>query len=522
MLNQNNLVLLLCTLIGLNDAYRILVVFPLCAPSHNILGKGVVNSLLESGHEVVQLTCFPDKENKTNLTQIDLSHVRERALKENKDKYEGFKLKDLVGHKNFVDTIFFYYIAYDFQKAFLTDDVMMNFLSDTEQHFDAVVVEWFFSTLYAGMGPVFQAPLIWLGTTEAHWQVLRVIDEIPNPAYTIDMFSETIPPFNFLERASGLWSIFKKYFLITCIVEPFEKYVYNNVYGAIGEKRNVTIPSFKDAAYNASILLLNSHPSIGIPFKLPQNAHYIGGYHIDIKPKPLPQDFQKLMDEAKHGVIYFSMGSNLQSKDMSDNMRDSLLKMFSGFKETVIWKFESDLENVPKNIHLTKWAPQQSILAHPNIKMFITHGGQLSTTEAIHHGVPVVGIPVYGDQHINMRNAAEKGYGIAVDLAENMADELSVAIREILNNPNYKNRAKELSALFHYRQMTPQKELAYWVEYAIKTRGALHLRSPALNVPLYQKLYLDLLLTFVLVIYVLRKMFNRFFGNKTSIKIKKN
>lgn len=68
------------------------------------------------------------------------------------------------------------------------------------------------------------------------------------------------------------------------------------------------------------------------------------------------------MDEAKHGVIYFSMGSNLKSEDMSESMKKSLLAMFSKLKQTVIWKFESDLDKVPANVHLVKWAPQQSIL----------------------------------------------------------------------------------------------------------------------------------------------------------------
>lgn len=67
--------------------------------------------------------------------------------------------------------------------------------------------------------------------------------------------------------------------------------------------------------------------------------------------------------------------------------------------------------------------------------MFITHGGQLSTTEAIHFGVPVVGIPVFGDQYVNMKSAEDKGFGISVKLAEDMADDILAAVREILNNP---------------------------------------------------------------------------------------
>lgn len=74
------------------------------------------------------------------------------------------------------------------------------------------------------------------------------------------------------------------------------------------------------------------------------------------------QELQNLFEESKDGVIYFSMGSNLQSNDMTKDMKESLLEMFGTLKQTVLWKFEGDLENVPANVHLVKWAPQQSIL----------------------------------------------------------------------------------------------------------------------------------------------------------------
>lgn len=68
------------------------------------------------------------------------------------------------------------------------------------------------------------------------------------------------------------------------------------------------------------------------------------------------------MDEAQNGVIYLSMGSNFKSTGMSKKMQNSLKDMFAKLSETVIWKFESDLENVSENLHFLKWAPQHSIL----------------------------------------------------------------------------------------------------------------------------------------------------------------
>lgn len=68
------------------------------------------------------------------------------------------------------------------------------------------------------------------------------------------------------------------------------------------------------------------------------------------------------MDNAKHGVIYFSLGSNLKSENLPRKIREDLLKVFGALKETVIWKFEEVLPVLPANVHILPWAPQQSIL----------------------------------------------------------------------------------------------------------------------------------------------------------------
>lgn len=68
------------------------------------------------------------------------------------------------------------------------------------------------------------------------------------------------------------------------------------------------------------------------------------------------------MDGAKHGVIYFSMGTMLKSSKLPQVIKTSLLEMFRDLKQTVIWKFEEQLPNQPKNVHIVHWAPQRSIL----------------------------------------------------------------------------------------------------------------------------------------------------------------
>lgn len=74
------------------------------------------------------------------------------------------------------------------------------------------------------------------------------------------------------------------------------------------------------------------------------------------------QNLQKIMDNAKHGVIYFSLGSNIKSKDLPEEIKQGLLKVLGELKQTVLWKFEEVLIDLPKNVHIIEWAPQPSIL----------------------------------------------------------------------------------------------------------------------------------------------------------------
>jgi hypothetical protein len=72
---------------------------------------------------------------------------------------------------------------------------------------------------------------------------------------------------------------------------------------------------------------------------------------------------QKYLDEAPEGVIYFSMGTNLQSSMMPESKRNAFLKVFSKLKQQVLWKWETDtLPGQPENVKLGKWLPQSDIL----------------------------------------------------------------------------------------------------------------------------------------------------------------
>lgn len=81
--------------------------------------------------------------------------------------------------------------------------------------------------------------------------------------------------------------------------------------------------------------------------------------------------------------------------------------------------------------------PQQDILAHPNTKLFITHGGLLSTTETIYHGVPVLSLPVFGDQKLNAAQSETSGFGLTIDFYKITEEKLTSALDKLLHDPKY-------------------------------------------------------------------------------------
>lgn len=60
--------------------------------------------------------------------------------------------------------------------------------------------------------------------------------------------------------------------------------------------------------------------------------------------------------------------------------------------------------------------------------------------EALYFGVPVIGVPLFGDQFSNIANFVEKKIGVQVYYNKLTTASLNQALNEILKNDEYKYR----------------------------------------------------------------------------------
>lgn len=200
------------------------------------------------------------------------------------------------------------------------------------------------------------------------------------------------------------------------------------------------------------------------------------------------------MDRAPNGIIYFSLGANIKSSELPTEKLEVFLKVFEAMNDVlVLWKFESVAlkERHFNNIIIGPWLPQQEILKHKNLKVFITHGGILSMMEAVQYGRPVIGMPFFNNEKLNVARAVSQGYGVSLDYDTLSEDSLKSAIDTIYNDTSYRTNAEKLSEVFRDNPIKAIDKAIYYIEHVIRGGGAAHLKTAAMKLSLCQIYLVD-------------------------------
>lgn len=71
---------------------------------------------------------------------------------------------------------------------------------------------------------------------------------------------------------------------------------------------------------------------------------------------------------------------------------------------------------------------------HPNVKLFISHGGISGVYETVDAGVPVLGFPLFYDQPRNIANLVNAGMAISMDILSVTKDTFLKNVMELIND----------------------------------------------------------------------------------------
>ena len=73
-------------------------------------------------------------------------------------------------------------------------------------------------------------------------------------------------------------------------------------------------------------------------------------------------------------------------------------------------------------------------LAHPGARAFITHAGSHGLFEGLCHAVPMLMLPINGDQPDNAQKIVSRGAGLVLDITSVTAESLLEGLNEVINN----------------------------------------------------------------------------------------
>ncbi|XP_007666935.1 UDP-glucuronosyltransferase 1A1-like isoform X3 [Ornithorhynchus anatinus] len=314
--------------------------------------------------------------------------------------------------------------------------------------------------------------------------------QCPNPfSYIPRMFSRNSDRMSFLQRVKNMVFAVSFSFLCDFIYSPYAHLASEVL------QRDMTVV---DVLSYGSIWLMRGDFVLDYPRPIMPNMVFIGGINCAHR-KSLSQEFQDYVnDSGEHGIVVFSLGSMVSEIPVKKAME--IAEALGRIPQTVLWRYTGKPPaNLAKNTKLVKWLPQNDLLAHPKTRAFITHAGSHGIYEGICNGVPMVLLPLFGDQMDNAKRVESRGAGVILNVLEMTSEDLSNALKTVITDKSYKENIMRLSALHKDRPVEPLDLAVHWVEFVMKHKGAPHLRPAAHDLNWFQYHCLDVIGFFLVI-----------------------
>ncbi|EDW66946.2 UDP-glycosyltransferase UGT5 [Drosophila virilis] len=479
-------------------AARILAVFPYDMHSQCMLLTPYLHALLQRGHHLTLIHAFTDCE---IVKQLHSIHIKDRY-----DTVFEFNAEEVMSMSKWVEVNstrnYFVKICINVLQNEEVQQLMRSNVS-----YDLMILEPSYTDALFGLAAHFNANLIGLATCGADWNMDTLVGNVAS------LTLEPLLPHGFmsgvtlLERFYNWILISEEWMMHKLIYLPSLQAVHEHFFGHLKQ-------SFMEIRQSFSVILLNQHFSLFPARPNVPGLVEVGGMHVPKMLAPLSPELAQFIEEAPHGVIVMNLGMELQSKDLPAVTLRLIVDTFETLPQRIIWKFEGNARpNVSSRIYLAQWLPLQAILAHPNVRLLISHGGILSIIEAAHYGKPVLGLPLFFDQFRNVECMQAEGVAELLDINSMTRQEFEATLRQLLEQPQYHHNALQLSERIQDQPLHPLDTAVYWTEYVLRHKGARHMRISTSNMKFMDYYCMDNLLIIVgrlgvlvgLVAYVLYK-----------------
>ncbi|KAI6216567.1 UDP-glucuronosyltransferase [Aphelenchoides fujianensis] len=168
------------------------------------------------------------------------------------------------------------------------------------------------------------------------------------------------------------------------------------------------------------------------------------------KTSKLDEKYKKFLDSATEGAVFMSFGSVAQSHLMPNETKKAFLEAFAEFPNVhFMWKYEKPEHEIAKG--------------HPNV---MAEEWCNSLSEASWSGIPMIAIPLFGDQQRNAFNIEERGIGVQLSKGALTKDAIVAALRRVIYDDRYKQKAQKIARMIRAKPMSPDERFVKYTEFA--------------------------------------------------------
>ncbi|AXG83082.1 glycosyltransferase [Streptomyces paludis] len=197
----------------------------------------------------------------------------------------------------------------------------------------------------------------------------------------------------------------------------------------------------------AELVLVTSLAELDYPFTAPDNMRMVGAL---IPPLPQAPESDGLDDwlSEHESVVFVGLGTTTRLTAGQVSGMLEVIRRLSG-RTHFLWKLPKSQQHLlpdtplPANVRIESWVPSQlDVLAHPNVKLFVTHGGGNGFHEGLYFGKPMVVRPLWVDCHDQAVRGEDFGVSLTIDAHRTGVDEIERAITRVLDEPSFAGRAR--------------------------------------------------------------------------------
>jgi glucuronosyltransferase len=249
----------------------------------------------------------------------------------------------------------------------------------------------------------------------------------------------------------------------------------------VGETPGMSVEKYFTAIYD--VVFVNDHPAFSFPFLTPPNTFYLGTSNLEGLPlNPLPKDYQDFLTNCPHQrVVYFSLGSYLQDITTFSGT-PALIETLRKVDACVILKSKVDLTQKfhlsPAKFLQRTWIPQRDLLGSGKLDFFISHCGNNGRLEAIFYNVPLLCIPLFGDQYHNARLVERNNFGTIITWETLTEETLSQTVHLVFRDrDDYAANMKKAAEIARNDPGAGTKALQFYADLLIRNKNADYLTN---------------------------------------------